>query len=985
MAGHTVWMALRTRSARLVGRAVELALLEQALGRAGEGTPTTVMVGGDAGVGKTRLIEEFTARARGKGARVLAGGCLELGDGGLPYGAVTELLRELAEQIGLAELRRLAGQDARELQRLAPGVRPADQPEGGGVELDASSQLRLFEAVLGLIGRLAAETPLVVVLEDVHWADTSTRDLLVFLAHNLQQVGVMVTATYRTDELHRQHPLRPVLARLVRSETVERIDLPPFDRDELVQLLEEILGDAPAPELLERVFARSQGNAFFAEELLAAGEAQGAVLPDSLRDILLVTIDALPPEVVELFRMVAAAGGTARHGLVTQVAGSSDPHDSTDLDGALRVAVEQGVLVADAAAGTYAFRHALLSEAVYSTLLPGEVGRLHAALATAIEADPRLAFRSAAAELAHHWEAAQDRPRALSASLAAAREAEAVAGIAEARRHVERVLQLWPQVDDAAERTGLERGAVTQWAAELSHLVGDPGRAVALQKQALAEEADSDPARQAMLFERLGRFRWTAGDSPGAEAAHADAIRLMPDEPPSAERARVLSGYSQFLMLNLRSDESNHYGRQALDMAREVGARVVESHALINLGTNLGVRGDERGLELLRQARAIAEELGASEEIMRSYHNEAFMLHRLARFDEAIEFGLEGLARAHALGVERLIATSLANWVARSAINAGRWQLADEVLRTAPRDTGGLPAGWAHLARAYLSAVRGEAELAHDELAAAERFGAHVNEQSRSWFVATQLMLALLDGDAEQAQRLIATRPPTHDPLMTGGLAARAHILRALADLDLCDPHDPPLPDRVLAECHDLASKFGTGSALGAAWTALCEGEHARVIDATDRAERWTTAVARCDEIGLVYYAAYARYRLAQARLDHETRHDAADLLRSAYEVAHELGAQPLVDDLVELARRVRIDLGVETATTPAQRLGLTPREIEVLTLVADGRTNPEIATELYISAKTASVHVSNILRKLEVSNRGEAAALAHRHGLTTS
>jgi DNA-binding CsgD family transcriptional regulator len=986
MAGHTARMALRTRSARFVGRDLELDRLEQALGRAGEQASTTVLVGGDAGVGKTRLIEEFARRCRRQGVRVLTGGCLELGDGGLPYGAVSEVLRELATEVGVPELRRLAGQDTGELQRLAPRVRPADPLEGEGrrIELDSSSQLRLFEALLGLVGRLAADGPLVVVFEDVHWADTSTRDLLMFLAHNLREVGVVMVATYRTDELHRQHPWRPVLARLVRGEGVERVDVAPFDREELALLLEGILGDAPGPELLERVLERSQGNAFFVEELLAAGEAQDAELPDSLRELLLITIDGLPPGVVAVLRVVAAAGGTARHGLVAQVAaaGGSEP-DGGDLDGALRVAVEQRVLVADVMAGTYAFRHALLSEAVYSTLLPGEVGRLHTALATAIEADPGLAFRSAAAELAVHWEAAENQPRALSASLAAAREAEAVAGVAEARRHAERVVALWPHVPDAAERTSTDLTAVTRWAAELSYLAGDPGRAIALQERALAE-ADIDPSRQAVLFERLGRFCWVAGDSGGAEAAYAEAVRLMPDEPPSAERARVLSGYSQFLMISFRDDESDRHGRQALAMAREVGARAVEGHALNNLGTSRARTGDQRGLELLREARAIAEELGASDDLMRSYNNEAATLGHLARFDEAIEVGAAGLQRARVLGVERHWAASLSYGMAMSAFYAGRWQLADEFLRAAPRESGGIWAGWAHLMRAYLAAVRGEVELTRNELAAAGRLRAHVNEQSRNRFVATQLMLALLDGDTDQVYELIEGRPPTRAMAEINGLAVRAHILRALADLDVSDSYDPVLPDRVLAECHDLASEFASINALGAVWMVLAEAEHSRVVDGADRVGCWATAVARCDEFGLAYDAAYARYRLAQALLSDGARNDVADLLRSAHDVARDLGAQPLVDDLVDLARRARIDLGIQPATTAAERLGLTPREIEVLELVADGRTNPEIAERLYISAKTASVHVSNILRKLEVSTRGEAAALAHRHGPTT-
>jgi DNA-binding CsgD family transcriptional regulator/tetratricopeptide (TPR) repeat protein len=977
-------MTRHGRSARFVGRTDELARLEQALRRAVDGAATTVLVGGDAGAGKTRLVEEFTDRAHGQGVRVLTGGCLELGDGGLPFGAVTELLRGLANEVGLPELRRLAGQSARELQRLVPAVRPVDQPDGDrqGVELDASSQLQLFEALLGLVERLAAESPLVVVLEDVHWADTSTRDLLVFLAHNLREIGVMVVATYRSDELHRQHPLRPVLARILRGDGVERADVAPFDRDEVALLLEGILGEAPDPALVERVFARSQGNAFFVEQLLAAGEAHDAELPDSLRDILLATIERLPPEVVEVLRIVAAAGGTARHALVTRLSTSGrDPGDA-GLDGDLRVAVERGALVADAAAGTYAFRHALLSEAVYSTLLPGEVVRLHTELAMAIEADPGLASRSAAAELAVHWEAAQDQPRTLSAALDAAREAEAAAGVAEAHQHVERVLKLWPQVDDAAQRSGLGHAAVAGWAAELSYLIGDPGRAVALQERALVE-ADMAPAERAMMFERLGRFRWDAGDSPGAEAAYGEALQLMPKEPPSVARARVLSGYSQFLLVTLRRDESNHYASQALALAREVGDRAVEGHALNNLGANLVGVGDERGLELLREARVIAEELGASEEIMRSYHNEVGQLGHLARFNEAIEVGLEGLERARELGAERQAAASLSHLVAIGAFYAGRWQLADEIMRAAPGDTGGVGAGYAHLTRAYLTAVRGKVGLARNELAAAEHLRAHVNEQSRDWFIATQLTLALLDGDIDEARQLIAARPPPQDFGATEGLPVRAHILRAIVDLSISEADDPALADTVLAECHDLASEPGAGSGLTAAWTALAEAEHARCLDVPDRDERWTAAIARCGGFGMIYYAAYARYRLAQTRLDAETRDDVPDLLRSAHAVARELGARPLLEDVVALARRARIDLATKSATPPDDGLGLTPREMEVLLLVADGRTNPQIAEQLYISAKTASVHVSNILRKLEVANRGEAAALAHRHGLT--
>jgi DNA-binding CsgD family transcriptional regulator/tetratricopeptide (TPR) repeat protein len=977
-------MVLRSQSTGFVGRAAELARLEQALGRAAKESPTTVLLGGDAGVGKTRLVEEFARRAREQGARVLTGGCLDVGDGGLPYGAVTEVLRELAEEVGLPELRRLAGEDARELQRLAPRLRPVDQPahDEPSIALDASSQLRLFEALLGLVGRLAADGPLVVVLEDMHWADTSTRDLLVFLAHNLREVRVVVMVTYRTDDLHRQHPLRPVLGRLFRGDTVERVDLESFERDEVAQLVEGILGDTPGPELLEQVFERSQGNAFFAEELVAAGEALGAELPDSLREVLLVAIDGLPAGVVEVLRVVAAAGGRAQHGLVASaVALEGSRSDGADLDTTLRVAVERGVLLADAAGGTYAFRHALLSEAVYSTLLPGEMNRLHGALARAIEADADLASRSASAELAHHWQVAEDQPRALSASLEAARQAEAVAGVAEARRHVERALELWTHVDDVEERTTMDRSAVTRWAAELSYLAGDPGRAVALQEQALAE-GDGDPAESAMMLERLGRFRWTSAADEAAEAAYTQALQLMPPDPPSVERARVLSSYSQMLVLELRTEESERYARQALAMARDLGARSVEGHALTNLGVNLGIHGDEGGLELLRQAREIGEEQGAADDIMRSYMNESYVLAAFGRFDAVIDLIPEALERARQLGVAPLWAAGLAHNLAQAAICVGRWGLADEVLRNAPRDSGGIGSGWAHLSRAELFANRGEVRPARSELVLAHRARVHESFQSKSAYLRTRLHIALLDGDRDHVRTVIEERWAIDGDTEHCAVQLRWMILQALADDASPDVSDRDLADRVLSESREVRRRLGTGGPLVATWAALVEAEHARVVGGPEQTERWSAALACAEEFNLPFYAAYTRHRLAQALLDEGSRDAVANLLQAAHATALDLGAQPLLKQVLGLARRAGIDLGTQPIPSPADELGLTPREVEVLALVAEGHTNRDIAAELYISDKTASVHVSNILRKLEVSNRGEAAALAHRLGL---
>jgi DNA-binding CsgD family transcriptional regulator/predicted negative regulator of RcsB-dependent stress response len=966
-------MVARVSSAAFVGRVDELGILNRALADAAQGLATTVLLGGEAGVGKSRLVDLFARLAREKGARVLAGACLQLGEEGLPFGAVTEALRSLAAAVELPVLRRLAGEDAGELQRLVPDLRPAGQRDvrPDRLPLDTSSQLRLFEALLRLMHHAAADAPLVLVLEDMHWADASTRGLLVFLAHNLRSAGVVVVATFRSDELHRRHPLRPALSRITRGERVERLDLKRFERLESQLLLEGILGQAPGAELLDRVFDGSQGNAFFAEELLAAGDEKRTGLPASLRDILLEAIDRLPRDVTDVLRIVAAAGGHVRHDLLVQVAPVSD----TQLDAALRTAVEQLTLLTDPAAGTYSFRHALLTEAVYSTLLPGEVGRLHGSLAAAIDAAPRLAIRAAPAELAHHWEAAQDQPRSLVASLEAAREAEAATGVLEARRHVERALQLWSQVEDAGRRTGLEHVRVMQWAAKLSYLAGEPQRAAALQQSAIAK-AVPDPAHQAIRYERLGWYLSSAGDTEAAREAFAEAVRLMPSNPPSAARARVLASYGHILMISFQEEQSDTYAHEALTMARTVGTRVVEGHALTTLGINLATR-DAGGLGLLHQARAIAEELGADDDVARLYLSESGALITLGRFDDAITVAIEGLEYARTRGKERSLAAALSGNLAEAALYVGRWQLADDVLRAAPRHSGGIGATWAHLLRAHLFVGRGQLEAALAELAAAETAHARTNEQTRNMLLKTRLASALLADNADDAIELITARPSVDDPVKDHALELRAISLRALADLGSDVASGRELADQIVAECHQLAARVTPTNPHALVWVALAEAEHARTVGCSDLVGRWRAASTRCDELGLAHDGAYALYRQAQARLDQGLRSNVGTLLRSAHETANQLEARPLLEKILDLAQRARIDLGIVPASSPHEESGLTAREIEVLRLVAEGRTNPQIAEQLYISRKTASVHISNILRKLGVSNRGEAAAAA--------
>jgi predicted ATPase len=275
-----------------IGRADELGRLEAALDRAEHRRPQVVLLAGDAGVGKTRLLLEFADQARRRGVRVLVGGCVELGDIGLAYLPVVDALRGLGDDPAEAELLAEVATTAPGLGRLLPGIEQA--VPAGGLVSDGQDQLRVFDAVRTLLMRRSQQSPVVVVLEDLHWADRSTRDLVAFLARTLRSGPVTLVASYRSDELDRRHPLRPLLAELVRLPGMERIDLAPFSRAELAEHLEAITGVRLPADLVERIHARSEGNPFYAEQLLAAGAGDAEVaLPPTLADVVLARVQGL--------------------------------------------------------------------------------------------------------------------------------------------------------------------------------------------------------------------------------------------------------------------------------------------------------------------------------------------------------------------------------------------------------------------------------------------------------------------------------------------------------------------------------------------------------------------------------------------------------------------------------------------------------------------------------------------------------------------
>jgi ATP/maltotriose-dependent transcriptional regulator MalT len=958
-----------------------------------------LLLGGEAGVGKTRLLGEFTPRAQQAGARVLVGNCLHAGAGALPYAPVSQALRQLVRELDPATLGQVVGAGRAELARLAPDLGHVDATTPATGEL---ARARLFERLLGVIERLAAERPLVLAVEDLHWADRSTLDLVGFLVANLAEAAVVLVATYRSDELGRRHPLRPVLAELDRHPTVERVELGRFDRAELEGLLAGILGSPPAPQLLTRVLDRSDGNPFFAEELLAAGPGGGQRrLSTTLHDLLAARVDRLSGPARQVLRVAALAGRRVGHGLLA----AACELDQAELLPALREAVEHHLLIADADGDAYAFRHALVQEVVQGDLLPGERGQLHATLARALTAHPELAGGTpaqTAAELAVHWYEAHDLVQALPAAITAGEAAEQALAFAEAQRHFERALDLWDQVPDVAARPPLDRAGLLGRAAQAAYLAGDLERAITLVRAALANvDAAAEPVLAGLLAERLGWYLSLSG-SPEALEVYQHAVDLVPAKPPSAARARVLARQADTLLMASQVHAGRTSAEDALAVARLAGARREEGWALLTLGTALGVLGErDAGLAHLRQARRIAQELGDVELLPLTFIYLPQTLDAAGRLTDALAEVLEGMAAVRRLGLDRSRSGFLAAYAGGLCFRLGRWDDADRyslnALATARIPS--MPAIHARIWRAQLNIERGEfASAVHLLDEAEQRFAHHRTPQFAGYF-ADRAALAIWQGQLDDARAAVregldwlagAEEEEYFLYLLTLGLRAQADYAEQARARRA--PAEAETPQRagaaLLTRLRQLIDQAAAPNPETAAHGRLGEAEATR-LDGRSDPECWAAVAAAWDQLAQPYRAAYARWRLAEALLtQHGARAAATTALRQAHEVTRRLGAAPMRREIERLARRGRIELTEPpaadqvTPTRPADQFGLTPREREVLTLVADGRTNPQIAQVLFISARTAGIHVSNILAKLGVATRGEAAAVAHRSGL---
>jgi DNA-binding CsgD family transcriptional regulator len=986
------------------------------------------LVSGDAGIGKSRLVSEVAAIAARRGFVVLCGQSAEIGDS-VPYLPFADALRGVLLAPDNAARLAEAVRARPVLARLLPDGSGGPQAEA---DWSALGRQQMFGAMLALLAELAGQAPVLLILEDLHWSDASTRDMLTFLSRMLHRERVAIIGTYRADDLHRRHPLRAVVADLQRLPSVSSVELGPLPPAVVAQIISTVPnGPAESPgavpaATLNRIVERAEGNAYYAEELRAAACDAGP-LPSGLAALLLSRVERVSAAAQQVLRAAAVAGRRAGDDLVRSVARDEQMLTDQEYDHAVWELVAHQLLVTDDVGdGGYSFRHALLREAVYADLMPGERTRLHGRLATLLAARAP-SVPGTAAELAHHALASHDIPGALEASVLAGLEADRLGAPAEAHRHYDQALALWERVDDAEKLADMSRGELGLKSALAADGSGDLPRAVHLLRRILAMlpppgDPRADPKLRTRVGERLAYCLLEGDDKEWfAEAVRVSrqAVRETPCSPPTAYRARAMATYAMALMAEGGYGVALEWAQRAREAAREAGAPWVEADALATIGQLARKAGNDSeaiGMFTAAYEQAVAAKMLGVE--LRAAHHLATARLTAGELAEAATVAHAGVSRAEAKGLGLApYGLDLKHLHFQAHYADGCWDHAQGIADDFPVRVTRQP-------EAVLSAMALFIDVAR---------GSPVAEERRTWlepfwgdafvaYIGRGLLAerALWRGDtdlalAEAEAAISAEGWPAHSPgvIRVAAIALAARADRAVAARAAGDEAALSQEAAAAARLLDIAREGARYPAHpqavlgpeGRGWLARCEAEYHRALGVA-APQDWEKVLAGFGP-GYIYETARTQWRLAEALAacgprDEGARAKAEQAWQAAVEVADKLGAAPLREALADLGRRARLGNGSTAARGAASgqagaiggagmggRFGvlrpaeaLTEREREVLTLVARGKSNREIATELFIAPKTASVHVSNILAKLGAASRTEAAAIAHREGL---
>jgi ATP/maltotriose-dependent transcriptional regulator MalT len=929
---------VRATSATLVGRSRELTALRTILADASEGRPRTVVLAGEAGIGKTRLLDEFGHDASGTSTVVL-GQCVDLGVSALPYAAITGMLHDLIDQVGKDAVLDAAGPSRGALGVLLPELTAAEP----------SSAARLHEVVAVLLENLARKRPMVVVIEDLHWADGATLAVLRFLVRALSDSAVMLLLSYRSDDVHRGHPLRGFLAELERSRLTDRIELQRLTVDEVGELSQQILGSVPDPLELENVFERSDGVPFFVEELVCCSSDE---FPDSLRDLLLARYERLSGEAQSLLRLLAAGGVSVRHTVLAAVAEG----EIADLDGSAREAVLAQVITATDS--NYTFRHALVREAIHAELLPGERLRFHGRYAEVLETTG--AYACGSTEVATHWFAAQNRERAFSASLHAMTEATETYAYMTAAQMGESALDLWERIPDAAALAGISKVELLARTAAALRDAGDTERSLAMINLALEESVTRNDSAYALLLRDKAFYLANTGKA-GSIALLEEALSMVPAGADDLVRASLLSQLASRLMIEGHHADSIIAATEALELSLRESA-LVQASVAANLRGVVRVHGGliEEGLADLERAHEWAGDDGTA--LLRHSLNSSDAQFALGNYAQALAIAEAGIASARELGVERSTGMILSSNAVDPLFALGDWDRAETLLDRALAMSPPL------VFTAYLRRAKLWSLLWHGETdAAASLYRGWRSQLTALTETDVQIKLslarvaaeiALEQGDLDDAWNQVQVLTTDGEQRIVGydlpllGVAGRVLAARGASEEEI-QPFRTVLAATSGWPTHEL-------------WAAVFEAELA------DDVASWQQ-VTELD--GPAHIRPYARYRLGQALFNAGDRPGARHSLEQAAAEASALGARLITRRVNEFASRAGLSV---TESRPANDpTELTAREQQVLELIAQGLSNKQIGEKLFISAKTASVHVSAILRKLGATSRTEAVFLA--------
>ncbi|MBB4480672.1 helix-turn-helix transcriptional regulator [Rhizobium etli] len=951
-------MSTFRKRTRFSGRIAELNSMDSAFRDVSGGRQRCILLAAEAGGGKSRLVEEFTNRLSGR-ALILKGGCIEQQESALPYAPATGLLHELARLRGQSLIKSLVGcEGARELAWLLPELGELSERFDAGI-----ARSRLFETMRKLFEELAREMPLVVVIEDIHWADQGTFDLLRFLTRRLMDIRLMLIVTYRAEEASR-NALRTTIGDISLCEGSEVLQLRRLTYAEIAVQLEGLLGRPPKPAVINSVYARGCGIPLFTEALIDASGSLRANVTGSLNDYLLRAVREVPPSTGGLLKVMALGGPQITHSLLRSVTNKPD----LDLVELLRPAISAGVLVPDR--DGYAFRHALIHDAVRGDLIAGEKVAIHRLYADVLERGSVPSYRIwHSVALARHWHGAGQAERCLKWAWQAAGEAAAAFAYMDQMEMLKLVLAAWPEVENARRLIGADHCKVLELAADAACWAAEAEQGLAFVDRALAE-LDADRYGEqlaALLLQRavMRQHSLVSGEIADLERALDHAVS------PTRLRADALGQFSRALILRGEFNRAKRLGEELRDLAERLDDEEYRIEGMI-IGAMLNMPPNASCIDAHRIVVGRAEQASTGRvEVLAG----AALLQALldaGEYSQIIDIGPAIFARTVELGQARYIGALVGAPLCRAYLDLGRVSEATETCeRMAALDP--LPLGLVHVfeCQAEIAIVLGDV----DRMAAAvsslrdlppgPQVANRMAANLRRYEIESRALAGDRDGSASLAKSalmFLKAQGGVSWPLMVSAM-------RVAVDTRQKD---------VVLELAELAGRAPRRNKVEDAENLEISAEMSRAT-ASD-INMWEAVSRSWADLNQPFRQAYALMQAGAAALNAAKRVHAARNFRQAFRLAQSVGAQLLSDQIEAFAAKARIDLrdGEDDCVGKAP-FGLTDRELEVLRLIADGQSNRDIARNLFISSKTASVHVSNILSKLSVPSRGAAAAIAHR------